>query len=160
MPASLTFDVPWSALCSDNRKFKFRFVLSPQYREAKKLVGTFAKAAAKKSGWVLADVDLGLYVRVREPDRRRRDLNFSKNLKDGITDVGGVWGDDRQVRDERWVFDPAEKGKTAGATITIWRLTDVVDHHGVVDAGAGVTCRRSVDDSIRLPRPRTRKGKG
>jgi Holliday junction resolvase RusA-like endonuclease len=155
----LTFTVPWSALCSDNRKFKLRFVLSKQYREAKLLVGTLAKAAAKKSGWVLADVDLGLYVRVREPDRRRRDLNFSKNLKDGITDVGGVWGDDRQVRDERWVFDPAEKGKTAGATITIWRL-DVVAHHGVVDAGAGVTRRRGIDDQVRHRRPQNRKGTG
>jgi Holliday junction resolvase RusA-like endonuclease len=125
----LTFSVPWAALCSDNRKFKFRFVLSPQYRDAKLLVGTLASAAAKKAGWPLAVVDLGLYVLVREPDRRRRDLNFSKNLKDGITDVGGVWVDDRQVRDERWVFQPAEKGKTAGATITIWRL------HGVDTAG-------------------------
>ena len=157
---TLTFTVPWSALCSDNRKFKFRFVLSTQYRDAKLLIGTLAKAAAKKANWPLAVVDLGLYVRVREPDRRRRDLNFSKNLKDGITDVGGVWLDDRQVRDERWVFDAAEKGKTAGATITIWRLTDVVDHHGVVGTSAGVVPSGRVDDSIRLPRPRTRKGTG
>jgi hypothetical protein len=83
---------------------------------------------------------LGLYVLVREPDRRRRDLNFSKNLKDGITDVGGVWVDDRQVRDERWVFQPAEKGKTAGATITIWRL-DELDAVGVLAAGAAVPRR-------------------
>jgi hypothetical protein len=68
---TLTFSVPWDALCSDNRKFKFRFVLSPQYRAAKLLVGTMAKAAAKKSGWVLADVDLGLYVLVREHGRWR-----------------------------------------------------------------------------------------
>lgn len=121
----LTFDVPWTALCSDNRKFKFRFVLSQQYRDAKLLIGTLAKKSAKTLGWPLVDVDLGLYVLVREPDRRRRDLNFSKNLKDGITDVGGVWVDDRQVRDERWAFQPAEKGKTAGAIITIWRLDDV-----------------------------------
>jgi Holliday junction resolvase RusA-like endonuclease len=156
----LTFTVPWSALCSDNRKFKFRFVLSKQYREAKLKIGTLAKAAAKKANWPLAVVDLGLYVRVREPDRRRRDLNFSKNLKDGITDVGGVWVDDRQVRDERWVFDPAEKGKTAGATITIWRLTDVVGDHGVVGTGTGIVHRSRVDDSPRPRRPRKRKGPG
>ena len=137
---TLTFSVPWEALCSDNRKFKFRFVLSPQYRAAKLLVGTLAKAAAKTSGWPLAVVDLGLYVLVREPDRRRRDLNFSKNLKDGITDVGGVWVDDRQVRDERWVFQPAEKGIAAGATITIWRLDDVADV-AVLGAGAVRTRR-------------------
>ena len=134
---TLTFSVPWDALCSDNRKFKFRFVLSPQYRAAKLLVGTLAASAAKKSGWVLADVDLGLYVLVREPDRRRRDLNFSKCAKDGITDVGFVWVDDRQVRDERWVFQPAEKGIAAGAIITIWRLdglatVDVLDTRAAV----------------------------
>ena len=122
----LTFSVPWAALCSDNRKFKFRYILSDQYREAKLLIGTIAKKSAKTLGWPLVDVDLGLYVLVREPDRRRRDLNFSKNLKDGITDVGGVWVDDRQVRDERWKFQPAEKGIAAGAIITIWRL-DAVD---------------------------------
>lgn len=137
---TLTFSVPWAALCSDNRKFKFRFVLSPQYRDAKLLVGTLAKDAAKTSGWPLAVVDLGLYVLVREPDRRRRDLNFSKNLKDGITDVGGVWVDDRQVRDERWVFQPAEKGKTAGAIITIWRLDELVSVD-VLAAGAAVPRR-------------------
>ena len=125
MTAPLIFRVPWDALCSDNRKFKFRFVLSQQYRDAKLLVGTLAKKSAKTLGWPLVDVDLGLYVLVREPDRRRRDLNFSKNLKDGITDVGGVWVDDRQVRDERWKFQPAEKGIAAGAIITIWRLDDV-----------------------------------
>ena len=145
---TLTFSVPWDALCSDNRKFKFRFVLSPQYRAAKLLVGTLAASAAKKSGWVLADVDLGLYVLVREPDRRRRDLNFSKNLKDGITDVGGVWVDDRQVRDERWVFQPAEKGKTAGATITIWRLDELAD---VAVLGAGAVRTRRTGATV-LPR--------
>ena len=133
----LTFTVPWAALCSDNRKFKYRYILSDQYREAKLVIGTIAKKSAKIFGWPLVDVDLGLYVLVREPDRRRRDLNFSKNLKDGITDVGGVWVDDRQVRDERWAFQPAEKGKTAGAIITVWRLDDV----DVL--GDGCDCRSS-----------------
>jgi Holliday junction resolvase RusA-like endonuclease len=137
---TLTFTVPWDALCSDNRKFKYRYVLSPQYRAAKLLVGTIAKEAAKTSGWPLAVVDLGLYVLVREPDRRRRDLNFSKNLKDGITDVGGVWVDDRQVRDERWKFEPAEKGKTAGAIITIWRLDELATVD-VLAAGASRAAR-------------------
>jgi len=134
MPFPLIFSVPWTALCSDNRKFKYRYILSDQYREAKLVIGTLAKKSAKTFGWPIADCDLGLYVLVREPDRRRRDLNFSKNLKDGITDVGGVWVDDRQVRDERWKFEPAEKGKEAGAVITIWRL-DAVD---VLGDGAGV----------------------
>jgi Holliday junction resolvase RusA-like endonuclease len=133
----LIFPIPWTALCSDNRKFKYRYILSDQYRDAKLVVGTIAKESAKIFGWPLAVADLGLYVLVREPDRRRRDLNFSKNLKDGITDVGGVWVDDRQVRDERWAFQPAEKGKTAGAIITIWRLDDV----DVL--GDGCDCRSS-----------------
>lgn len=121
--SSLTFDVPWAALCSDNRKFKFRFHLSDKYRDSKKLIGKLSLAAAKKNGWPLAVVDLGLYVLVREPDKRRRDFNWSKNLKDGITEGGGVWEDDSQVREERWKFDTPSK-KNAGATIHIYLLEE------------------------------------
>lgn len=121
MPKSLTFTVSWDALCSDNRKFKFRFHLSDRYRASKKLIGQLSLAAAKKHKWPLATVDLGLYILVREPDKRRRDFNWSKNLKDGITEGGGVWEDDSQVREERWKFDLPSK-KNAGATIHIWIL--------------------------------------
>ena len=123
MIISLTFDVPWAALCSDNRKFVSGYILSKEYRQSKALIGELSLAAAKMLGWPLADVDLGLYVRVREPDRRRRDFNWSKNLKDGITQGGGVWEDDSQVREERWKFDAPDKAN-AGATITIWILEE------------------------------------
>ena len=115
---TLTFSVPWSALCSDNRKYKFRFILSDQYRNAKVLIGTLALAAAKKAKWHIPTGDLGMSVIVREPDRRRRDLNFSKCAKDGITHGEGVWMDDSQVRDEHWKFVRSNK-KDAGATITV-----------------------------------------
>ncbi len=119
----LTFDVSWAALCSDNRKFVTGYILSKEYRQSKALIGELSLSAAKSSGWPIAIVDLGLYVRIREPDRRRRDFNWSKNLKDGITQGGGVWQDDSQVREERWTFDTPDK-QNAGATITIWRLGD------------------------------------
>jgi Holliday junction resolvase RusA-like endonuclease len=67
--------------------------------------------------------DVGLRVIVREPDRRRRDFNWSKNLKDGITEGGGVWLDDSQVREEQWQFVKPDK-RTAGATIHIWILEE------------------------------------
>lgn len=118
---TLTFDVPWAALCSDNRKFVSGYILSKEYRQSKALIGELSLSAAKRLGWTLADVDLGLYVRIREPDRRRRDFNWSKNLKDGITQGGGVWKDDSQVREERWTFDAPDK-QNAGATIHIWVL--------------------------------------
>lgn len=118
---TLTFDVPWAALCSDNRKFVSGYILSKEYRQSKALIGELSLSAAKRLDWGLADVDLGLYVRIREPDRRRRDFNWSKNLKDGITQGGGVWKDDSQVREERWIFDAPDKAN-AGATIHIWIL--------------------------------------
>ena len=118
---TLTFDVPWAALCSDNRKFVSGYILSKEYRQSKLLIGELSLSAAKRLDWPLAVVDLGLYVRIREPDRRRRDFNWSKNLKDGITQGGGVWKDDSQVREERWTFDAPDK-QNAGATIHIWIL--------------------------------------
>lgn len=136
----LTFDVPWAALCSDNRKFVSGYILSKEYRQSKLLIGELSLAAAKMFGWALADVDLGLYVLVREPDRRRRDFNWSKNLKDGVTQGGGVWEDDSQVREERWKFDPPDK-HNAGATITIWRLEDDMANVAVLGAGAVRTRR-------------------
>jgi len=137
----LTFTVPWAALCSDNRKFVSGYILSKEYRQSKLLIGELSLAAAKMFGWALADVDLGLYVLVREPDRRRRDFNWSKNLKDGITQGNGVWLDDSQVREERWKFDTPDKAN-AGATITIWRLDDV-GNVGVLAASAVRTRRVS-----------------
>jgi Holliday junction resolvase RusA-like endonuclease len=119
---TLTFSVPWAALCSDNRKFiSGQFILSKEYRESKHVIGQLALAAAKKAKWTRAEGPLALEVVVREPDRRRRDLNWSKNAKDGISAGEGVWWDDSQVRWELWRFD--ESGvpdkATAGAVVTI-----------------------------------------
>lgn len=121
-PPALTFRVPWAALCSDNRKFiSGQFILSKEYRESKQVIGQLALAAAKKAKWSRPEGPLALEVVVREPDRRRRDLNWSKNCKDGITAGEGVWWDDSQVRWELWRFDESDAPDKAlaGATITI-----------------------------------------
>ena len=120
----LTFTVPWNALCSDNRKYKFRYVLSDEYREAKEQIGKLSVAAAKKAKWKQSEKLLALHVVVTEPDRRKRDFNWSKNLKDGITQGEGVWWDDSQVRDEHWQFAPTPDKQHAGAVITITPLED------------------------------------
>jgi Holliday junction resolvase RusA-like endonuclease len=118
---SMTFDVPWAALCSDNRKYVTRFILSKAYRASKTMIAEFSIVAAAQQKWLITEHDLGLRVTVREPDKRRRDFNWSKNLKDGITEGAGVWVDDSQVRVEQWEFDKPDKAN-AGATIHIWRL--------------------------------------
>lgn len=119
--AQLTFRVPWEALCSDNRKYVTGYILSKEYRESKQLIGELSLAAARKTKWQRPEGRLGLRVIVTEPDRRRRDFNWSKNLKDGITAGEGIWWDDSQVREEHWLFAPPDK-HNAGATIEVWPL--------------------------------------
>lgn len=123
----LTFRVPWEALCSDNRKYVTGYILSKEYRESKQLIGALSMAAAKKAKWQRPEVSLGLRVVVTEPDRRRRDFNWSKNLKDGMTQGEGVWYDDSQVREEHWLFAAPDRAN-AGATITIWTLSQEPRH--------------------------------
>ena len=137
---ALTFDVPWSGLCSDNRKFvSGQFILTKEYRESKALIGALSLAAARKQKWSRQEGPLALEVVVREPDRRRRDLNWSKNCKDGITAGEGVWWDDSQVRWELWRFvEPCDKA-TAGAVVTIRVLDGFADcpNIGTHDAPMG-----------------------
>ena len=121
--AALTFRVPWEALCSDNRKYVTNYILSREYRESKALIGALSLAAARKAQWPRPEGRLGLRVTVTEPDRRRRDLNWSKNLKDGITQGAVIWYDDSQVREEHWLFAAPDRA-TAGATITVWTLSE------------------------------------
>jgi Holliday junction resolvase RusA-like endonuclease len=118
---SLTFSVPWAALISDNRKYVTGYILSKEYREAKTLIGQLAMAAAKKAGWTRQEGRLLIDVVVREPDRRRRDLNYQKAFLDGITDSEAIWHDDSQIRRAVWEFDDLnERDKTkAGAVVTI-----------------------------------------
>lgn len=130
----LTFSVPWSGLCSDNRKFiNGQFILTKEYRESKQLIGALSLAAAKKAKWTRQEGPLALEVVVREPDRRRRDLNWSKNAKDGITAGEAVWWDDSQVRWELWRFvEPCDKA-TAGAVVTIRVLDGFQDAPNIGD---------------------------
>jgi Holliday junction resolvase RusA-like endonuclease len=117
----MTFSVPWAALISDNRKYVTGYILSKEYREAKTLIGQLAMAAAKKAGWTRQEGRLLIDVVVREPDRRRRDLNYQKAFLDGITDSEAIWHDDSQIRRAVWEFDDLnERDKTkAGAVVTI-----------------------------------------
>jgi Holliday junction resolvase RusA-like endonuclease len=125
--AELRFHIPWSALCSDNRKYlSGRFILSSAYRASKEEIGTRSTLAARKAKWKRVEGPVSLCVVVREPDRRRRDLNWSKNAKDGITAGEGVWWDDSQVRVETWAFtEPCDKDR-AGAEVLI-RTLDRLD---------------------------------
>lgn len=126
MPTSLTFNVPWAALVSDNRKYIKGYILSTQYREAKTLIGRLALSEAKKAQWPRSEGRIRLEVVVREPDRRRRDLNYQKAFLDGITESEAIWWDDSQVREACWAFDDASpRDKTnAGATVTITAIDD------------------------------------
>lgn len=125
MAETLTFRVPWDALCSDNRKFlSGKFILTNEYRQSKLDIAACAMKAAGKSRWKRAEGPLGMEVVVTEPDHRKRDLNWSKNAKDGITLGERVWWDDSQVRHEVWRFDGTDKER-AGATVRIWTLAKV-----------------------------------
>jgi len=158
--SDLTFTVPWSALCSDNRKFiSGQFILSKEYRESKQAIGLLSVAAARKARWTRAEGPLALEVVVREPDRRRRDLNWSKNAKDGITAGEGVWWDDSQVRWELWRFSeegPPDKA-TAGATVTIRTLdgfkdTPNIDPDAQPPMGRSRELQRPAADGLQRPR--------
>ncbi len=141
----LSFVVPWSGLCSDNRKFiNGQFILTKEYRESKALIGQLSLAAARKAKWTRQEGPLALEVVVREPDRRRRDLNWSKNAKDGITAGEAVWWDDSQVRWELWRFvEPCDKA-TAGAEVTI-RVLDGFQEASNIPAHAHPPLGRSDD---------------
>lgn len=121
-PGALVLRLPWDALCSDNRKYLGRqFILSSEYRGAKNLTAALALKAARESRWQRLEGPVGLHIAVREPDRRKRDLNWSKQVKDAITQSEAVWWDDSQVRWELWWFEPQDKAN-AGATVTIFAL--------------------------------------
>lgn len=98
--------IPWALLCSDNRKYAGRSlkVLSREYRAAKEGLASHSATIATVAGWAVTDAPLSVRWVVREPDARRRDLSFSKQVKDAITLGGGIWRDDAQVREEHWLF--------------------------------------------------------
>jgi Holliday junction resolvase RusA-like endonuclease len=118
----LRFALPWSALVSDNRRYGRGHILSRQYRKARHEVAGYCNMAALKADWEKTGAVVHLEVEVIEPDRRRRDLNFSKALKDSISYSSVIWDDDSQVRSETWRFVGRDKS-TAGATVLI-RILD------------------------------------
>ena len=117
---TLTFDVGWDALCSDNRKYVSHsgYILSSEYRGAKTRLANAAWVAAKQAKWERATGPVLLMVAVREPDRRRRDFNWAKQVMDAVTSSEAVWWDDSQVRQMFWYFAGVDKDNP-GATITV-----------------------------------------
>lgn len=118
----LTFWVPWHLLCSDNRKYVKGYILSKQYRAAKEGLAAHSAACAKAAGWALTDAPLSIRWVVTEPDKRRRDLSFSKQTKDAITMGQGIWLDDDQVRDEHFLFTHTPDKANAGAWCHIAKI--------------------------------------
>lgn len=114
----LTIQLPWEALVSDNRRYVKGHILSKQYREARTHAAAIATEAARRAEWRRTVKPVKLEVAIVEPDRRRRDLNFSKALKDALSHAGGIWDDDSQVRWECWRFTGRDKDK-AGAIVRI-----------------------------------------
>ncbi len=119
-PPTLTFDVPWDALCSDNDKYVSHsgYILTPKYRGAKTRLANAAWVAATQAKWQRATGPVLLMVAVREPDRRRRDFNWAKQVMDAINGSEAVWWDDSQVRQMFWYFAGVDKDNP-GATITV-----------------------------------------
>ena len=119
-PPTLSFDVPWDALCSDNRKYVSHsgYILSSEYRGAKTRLANHAWVAATQAKWQRATGPVLLMVAVREPDRRRRDFNWAKQVMDAINGSEAVWWDDSQVRQMFWSFAGVDKDNP-GATITV-----------------------------------------
>ena len=121
---TLTFDVPWTALCSDNRKYvSGSFVLSKEYRKAKEELASRAWVAAKQARWERPQGPVLLMVAVTEPDHRRRDFNWAKQIMDALTASDAVWWDDSQVRQMFWYFVGVDRD-APGATITIVTLPE------------------------------------
>lgn len=124
--ATLTFTVPWDALCSKNAKYvgQFSKVLSPEYRAAQEKAGLLALAAAKKQKWKRTDKAVRLTVTIVEPDHRKRDpYNLGECILDALTKCAhdAIWWDDSQARIVTFGATEVSKDK-AGATITIETL--------------------------------------
>jgi Holliday junction resolvase RusA-like endonuclease len=117
---TLSFDVGWDGLCSDNDKYVSHsgYILTPKYRGAKTRLANAAWVAAKQAKWERATGPVLLMVAVREPDRRRRDFNWAKQVMDAVTSSEAVWWDDSQVRQMFWHFAGVDK-ENPGATITV-----------------------------------------
>lgn len=118
----MRFFVPWAMLCSDNRKYVKGYILSKQYRGAKEALAAHSAACAKAVGWALTGAPVSIRWIVTEPDKRRRDLSFSKQTKDAITLGGAIWLDDDQVRDEHFLFRELPDKACAGAWCSIAKL--------------------------------------
>lgn len=108
----VTLRIPWSALVSDNVKFRVgvrrkdggqylgAFILTPEYRAARDRIK--ALSADVMAGRPPYAVPLSLTARVWVPNNRRRDVvNFSKALHDAMNAV--VYEDDCWLHETHWI---------------------------------------------------------
>lgn len=100
-PVRLT--IPWSMLCSDNRKYTThgdRLVLREEYRIAKMAVRRTARDVVGDAE--PAQIPLRLVAAVYVPDRRPHDVaNFAKCVHDALED--SVYASDRWLDDVHWL---------------------------------------------------------
>ena len=95
-------------------------ILSAEYRNAKDALAQRSYAAAVSGGWAITDQPLSLRILITQPNTsRHRDLSFSKQTKDAITQGKGIWEDDRQVKEEWWRFTDVVDKDRAGAWVSI-----------------------------------------
>ncbi|QQX80838.1 RusA family crossover junction endodeoxyribonuclease [Shewanella sp. KX20019] len=100
----LVFDYPLT-VNKIYRNFKGRIVLTPKAKEYKAKVVNQLKRAIKIGYHFPYNEQASLQVEywLYAPDNRRRDLaNLDKLLSDAITE-GGLWPDDSQIDDHRFI---------------------------------------------------------
>ena len=103
---SLTFTVPYSAMCPDNDRFcvpngRGRMVLTARYRKALVDVAAAAARAMVGTSWRMTDQAVQIEVRAFLPDKRVRDVsNFAKLAGDALS--GYAYFDDVQIVESRF----------------------------------------------------------
>lgn len=99
----ITLMLPWSALCSDNKKCHAhgdRHMLTPEYLQSR-------AAIIERTKFQLGDVEpvthpLALVARVCVPDNHVHDVpNFAKGVHDALQGI--VYKSDAQLWDTRWI---------------------------------------------------------
>lgn len=124
----MTIILPWPPSVNQAyRTFRGRMIISKAGREYKARAILAIKTQLGPDHQPMRGA-LGIDVMAIEPDRRRRDLgNLDKLSLDCLTEAG-VWGDDSQVRDQRWRFADKHGPVPPGALhFQIWGLNTVDD---------------------------------
>jgi crossover junction endodeoxyribonuclease RusA len=126
MSKMIEIDLPWPV--SENKYRRpipstrggAQLVLTPEARQYKKIVGQVCMANRINNRRMDGPLRVVLYI--CPPDNRRRDgSNLSKAVWDALQDAG-VFLDDSQIKDERYVM--LAKSSPGSVRIRIWELTE------------------------------------